>query len=102
MRILSILIAPVAILSASVSAQQTPQAALDGLLATERGLSEAAAKLGPAEGIASLIGPEGALITPKGVVRGRDAALESLRKNAANDGQRARWKSIKGGVSADG
>ena len=84
-------------------AQQSPQAALDGLLSAERrSLSAAAAGVSPAEGIASLIAPDGVMMTPKGPVRGPDAALAALRGNPSNSGQHARWRSIKSGNSADG
>ena len=102
MRLLLGLLAPIAILSAPVSAQQTPQAALDGLLAAERDLSAAAANKNPAEGIASLLAQDGVLMTPKGPVTGPAAALAALNGSSANTGKHAHWKSIKGGVSADG
>jgi ketosteroid isomerase-like protein len=85
-----------------VIVQQSPQAVLDELLATERSLSEAAAKLSPAEGIASLIAADGVLMTPKGPVTGPAAAVESLRANPANSGKFAHWRPIRGGLSADG
>ena len=95
------LIATLAI-AAPAAAQQTPQSVLNELLATERTLSDVAAKLTPAEGIASLIAPDGVLMTPRGPVRGPDAALAALRGNPSNSGQRARWRSIISGLSADG
>ena len=88
--------------AAPVAARQSLKAALEDLLAAERGLSEAAATLSPAEGIASLMAEHGVLMTPKGPVTGRAAALSSLNENPANKGAHARWRSIRGGVSADG
>lgn len=88
--------------AAPAAAQQSPQAVLDELVAAERSLSEAAAKLDPAEGIASMIAADGVLMTPKGPMRGPEAALASLKANPANAGKYASWRSIRGGVSADG
>ena len=102
MRLLSTLLAPVLILAAPAPAQSSPKAALDGLLAAEKSLSDAAASKTPAEGIASLIAPDGVLMTPKGPVIGPAAALAALRDNPANAGKGVHWKSIKSGISADG
>jgi ketosteroid isomerase-like protein len=104
MRALSIMmVLPAAIaVAAPASARQSPVAVLDELLAAERSLSDAAARLTPAEGIASLIGEGGVLMTPKGPVRGPEAALTSLRANPANAGKSASWHAIRGGISADG
>jgi len=101
MRLIS-LIAPMAILAAPAAAAQTPHAALDELLATERSLSDAAAKMSPADGIASVLADDALLFTRQGPVRGRQAAAASLAANPANNGTRASWRSIRGGVSADG
>ena len=79
-----------------------PQAALDGLLAAERALSEAAAKLQPAEGIASLLAKNGVLFTRPAPVTGPAAAVAALKANPANKGNFVKWRSIRGGVSADG
>ena len=86
----------------AAAAEQSPQAVLNELLATERGLSEAAAKLAPAEGIASLLASDGVLFTRPAPVTGRDAAVAALRANPANKGTFASWRSVRGGVSADG
>ena len=88
--------------AASAVAHQSPRAVLDGLLAAERGLSDAAATLSPAQGLASLIADDGVLVTRTGPVTGRAAAMKSLSDNPANKGAHARWRSIRGGISADG
>ena len=64
-------------IGAPAGAQQSPQAALDGLLEAERALSEAAAKLTPAEGIASLIANDGVLMTPEGAGVGPEARSQA-------------------------
>lgn len=87
---------------AGAAAAQSPQAALDELLNTERNLSQAAANLSPAEGIASLLARDGILFTRPAPVTGRAAAVTALNANPANNGKFARWQSIRGGVSADG
>ena len=88
--------------AAPAAAQGTPQAAHDGLIAAERALSDAAAQLSPAEGIASMLAPDVVFMSRQGAIRGRPAALANLRDNPANNGTHARWHSIRGGVSADG
>jgi ketosteroid isomerase-like protein len=80
----------------------TPRAALDGLLAEEAALSAAAATKSPAAGIASLLAADGVLITRDGPVTGPASALERLRENPPHAGTRARWRAIRGGLSADG
>jgi ketosteroid isomerase-like protein len=89
-------------LAVPAAAQTAPKAALDELLATEHSLSEAAAKLSPAEGIASLIADDGLLFTRQGPIRGPASALANLAANPANKGNHASWHSLRGGVSADG
>jgi ketosteroid isomerase-like protein len=89
-------------LAVPVAAQTAPKAALDQLLATERSLSDAAAKLSPAAGIASLIADDGLLFTRQGPMRGPKAAEANLAANPANKGNHASWHSLRGGVSADG
>ncbi len=91
-----------ALIAAPAAAQRTPQAAYEELIATERALSEAAARLSPAEGIAGMLAEDGVLMARGGPFRGRAAALEGLRQNPTNTGRHARWRSIRGGVSADG
>lgn len=83
-------------------AQRTPQAAYEDLIASERALSDAAAQLSPAEGIAGMLAEDAVLMARGGPFRGRTAALEYLRQSPANAGRHARWRSIRGGVSADG
>ena len=94
----------VTLLTAAVpaTAQETPQAALAGLLAAERSLSAAAEKLSPADGIASLIAPDGVLLTRPAPVTGPAAAAAALKGNPANAGNYARWLSVRQGISADG
>ena len=87
---------------AGAAAAQSPKSALDELFSAERNLSQAAATMSPADGIASMIADDGLLFTRQGPVRGRQAASASLAANPANKGTHASWHSIRGGVSADG
>jgi ketosteroid isomerase-like protein len=89
-------------IAAPADARPSPRAALDELLSTERALSSAAATLSPADGIAAMLAPDAVLMTRGGPVRGRAAAAANLRDNPANQGAHAHWRSIRGGVSADG
>ncbi|MGE3870801.1 MAG: nuclear transport factor 2 family protein [Pseudorhodoplanes sp.] len=91
-----------ALLFAVPAAAQSPRAAYDELIAAERALSDAAAQLSPAEGIASMLAGDVVFMSRQGAIRGRPAALANLRDNPANSGTHARWHSIRGGVSADG
>lgn len=90
------------LLAAPAAAQQTPQAAYEELIRAERALSAAAANLSPAEGIAGMLADDVVLMSPQGPIRGRAAATANLRANPANAGTHASWRSIRGGVSADG
>lgn len=99
--LLAALIVPLMAMAAPAAAQPSPQAAMDELMAAERALSQAAADKTPADGIASLLAEDGVLMTRGGPVIGPSAAAVSLRENPANQGRHARWRSIRGGVSAD-
>jgi ketosteroid isomerase-like protein len=97
------LIAPIVIVAAApAAAQQTPEAALKELQATEQSLSGAAARMSPAGGIASMLADDVVLMTRAGPVKGRTQAAASLAANPANKGNHASWRPIRGGVSADG
>lgn len=96
------LLIPLVAIAAPVSAQQSPQSVLDELFATERALSQAAEKLSPAEGIASLMAKDGTLLTRPAPVVGPEAAAAALKANPANAGNFAKWRSVHGGISADG
>lgn len=100
-RLAALLAVPI-VLAAPAAAQPSPEAALQELLAAERALSEQAANLPPAEGIASLLAEDGVLLSRGRAIAGRTAAAEALRANPNTAGQRARWRSIRAGVSADG
>ena len=79
-----------------------PKTRLDELFTTERRLAEAATKLAPAEGIASMLADDALLFTRQGVIRGRQAAQANLADNPVNRGTHASWRSIRAGISGDG
>ena len=103
MRILAIaLLAPVAAIAAPAAALPTPQAARESLFAAERGFSEQAARLAPAEGIAAMFAPDVVVSMRGGLVSGRDQVLAAMRASPNYQGTHARWRPIGGIVSADG
>ncbi len=83
-------------------ADHDPAAAYAELLAAERAFSEAAANRPPADGIAAMFDAEVQLPTRDGIASGREAATAALAANPSSRGTGARWRSIGGGVSADG
>ena len=89
-------------LALAATAPATPLAAVESLLTEERSLSDAAATLQPADGIAAMLADDGVLMARQGPIRGRAAATANLRDNPANKGTHASWRPIRGGVSADG
>ena len=102
MRLAAALLAPIAIIAAPAAAQDSPQAALDGLLAADRAFSEQAAGRDVVDGIAATFGADVVMPTRQGMVSGREAVIAALRANANYQGQHARWRPIRGGISADG
>lgn len=91
-----------ALFAPPASAQGSPQAAVDELLAAERALSAAAAGQPPADGMASMLADDAIALTPQGPLQGRAAIAANWRANPGNAGTHASWRSIRGGVSADG
>ena len=88
--------------SSAHQADHDPAAAYAELLAAESAFSAAAANRSPAEGIAAMFDAEVQLPTRDGIANGREAATAALTANPSSQGTGARWRSIGGGVSADG
>lgn len=88
--------------SSAHQADHDPAAAYAELLAAERAFSAAAANRPPSEGIAAMFDAEVQLPTRDGIANGREAATAALVANPSSRGSGARWRSIGGGVSADG
>lgn len=72
------------------------------LLQAERAFSDAAASRSPAEGIAAMFDEQVQFPTRDGFAQGRAAATAALAASPASRGTGASWRSIGGGVSADG
>ena len=81
----------------------SPQMALDDLLTTDRGFSDASAKSDLIAGLSALFADDVAMPIPGNqLVKGRAKAIEALRSNPDNARSRIEWVPIRGGVSADG
>ena len=93
---------PVAAVSAPASAQPTPQAAVEALLAAEREFSRRAASRRPIEGIEAMFAQDVVVPTRQGLVSGRDAVRAAWRASGNYAGRHAQWRPIRGGISADG
>jgi ketosteroid isomerase-like protein len=88
--------------STAHQANHDPAAAYAELMAAERAFSAQAANRTPAEGIAAMFDAEVQLPTRDGIANGREAATAALAANPSSRGTGASWRSIGGGVSADG
>ena len=89
-------------IAAAQATNDAPAAAYQQLLQAERVFSAAAANRTSAEGIAAMFDAEVQLPTRDGIANGREAATAALTANPASQGTGASWRSIGGGVSADG
>jgi ketosteroid isomerase-like protein len=80
-----------------------PQATLDGLLAADRAFAAASADTDLVAGISAMFAPDVVMPLPNGTfAEGAEAAAASMRETPANDGARAEWAPLRGGISADG
>lgn len=85
------------------SAEATPQAAVDELLATDRAFAAAADKADVAGALGPMFADDVVMPVPPGrFAMGATAAIQALRSNPAHAGARIEWAPIRGGVSADG
>ncbi|MCC7185949.1 MAG: nuclear transport factor 2 family protein, partial [Acidobacteria bacterium] len=83
-------------------AQETPQQAVDQLLATDRDAGAAGAKTTVVPALTSMFAPDVIMQGPTGMVRGLAAATEALKANPANATATLTWAPVRGGVSSDG
>ena len=89
--------------SAPATAQVDPKAAVEELLAADRAFSTVASNAGdPAIGLAAMFDKEVIVPSPKGHVRGGDAALALFRENPSYKEGKVSWTPVRGGISADG
>ncbi len=95
-------VAAVSFSAATISAQ-SPQAAVDALLAADRSFAAAAAKTDLITGIAAILADDVMMPAPPGkFARGKGEAIDALKANAANVGAKVEWSPIRGGISGDG
>ena len=91
------------ILIAAPAAAQTPQAALDELLAADRAFAAASVQLDPVAGITAMLDEEAAMPLPgKGILTGKAAVTEAFRASPAFKEGHIRWAPVRGGIAADG
>jgi ketosteroid isomerase-like protein len=96
----------VLLLFGSIAAQpaQSPQAAVDELLAADRQFSATGAKLDAVASISAMFADDVAMmpVPPDGFARGKAKALEALAANPDYANSRVEWTPVRGGISADG
>src|SRR5262249_3322285 len=81
----------------------SPQAAMDALLATDRAYSAASANTDLVSGISAMFASDVAMAVPGGKFSASaDEAIAALRAVADNARSRAEWIPVRGGISADG
>ena len=95
-------LAAVALLLFPAAAADTPQAAVDALLAADRAFSAASAKTDVVSGLTAMFADDVMMPVPAGkFAAGKAAASAALAANAANAKSRIEWTPVRGGISAD-
>lgn len=88
---------------AAPAAAQTPQAALDELLAADRNFAAASARSEPVDGVTAMLDDEAVMPLPgKGIIAGKAAVTEAFKASPAFKGGNVTWQPVRGGISADG
>ena len=87
---------------ATLSAQASPQAVADELLAADRAFSAASAKTDLVTGLSAMFAPDVIMPNPAGIAYGSQQAIDALRANPVNAGARIEWTPLRAGLSADG
>jgi hypothetical protein len=88
---------------AAPAAAQTPQAALDELLAADRAFAAASAQFDPVTGITAMLDEEAAMPLPgKGILTGKAAVTEAFAASPAFKEGHISWAPVRGGIAADG
>lgn len=94
---------PMAAIAAPAAATpESPQAAVEALLAADRDFSRQAAARSPADGIAAMLDAGVIMPTREGLTSGREAVIASMRANPNFQGEGATWRPVRGGISGDG
>lgn len=89
--------------AAPLTAQRSPQAAVDELLAADRAFSAASARVDLVAGLSAMMAPD--VIAPvqgRGLLQGVEAVRADLMRDSSNATSRAEWTPVRGGISADG
>lgn len=88
---------------AIVSSQpSSPQAAVDDLLAADRGFSAAGSSQNVVSALSAMFADDVVVIVPgTGLARGKAKAVEALGTNPDNVNGRIEWTPIRGGIGAD-
>jgi ketosteroid isomerase-like protein len=81
---------------------QTPQSAVDELLAADRAFSASSSRTDLVNGLTAMFGDDVVIPSPPGqFVEGKPAVVAMLRANPDNARSRTEWTPVRGGVSAD-
>src|ERR1051325_4306976 len=82
---------------------QTPQSAVDELLAADRAFSAASAETDLVTGLTAMFADDVVIPSPPGqFVEGKTAVAAMLRANTDNARSRTTWTPVRGGLAADG
>jgi ketosteroid isomerase-like protein len=92
-----------AVAAATTARAQSPQAAVNELLAADRAFSAAGASGDMIESFAAMFVDDVMMPAPPGrVAKGKDDVIAALKANPANANSKAEWSPVRGGISADG
>ncbi len=81
---------------------QTPQSAVDELLAADRAFSASSSRTDLVNGLTAMFADDVVIPSPPGqFVEGKPAVVAMLRANPDNARSRTEWTPVRGGVSAD-
>lgn len=84
------------------ASDDTPQAAVDSLLAADRGFAAASARSGLVEGLSAMFADDIVMPVPGRFARGKTEVRDYLLSNSDHAKSRIEWAPQRGGVSADG
>ena len=86
----------------TASAQSTPRAVADELLAADRAFAAAAKQTDLVTALTTMFAPDVVLTHAGGIAYGRDKAIEALKASPINAGARIEWTPARVSVSGDG
>jgi len=92
-----------AAMPAAAATRADPKAAVEELLAADRAFSDAGKSTDLVSGISAMLDEKAVMPAPGATfARGKAAVVAALKANPANEGAKAEWTPIRGGISADG